>query len=77
LVAAESERREQTRLDFTALLSLSSQKLNELVKTIDLARSGHLDQALAIVRTSKGKELMDQIRARATDIEKLPITHYW
>jgi CHASE3 domain sensor protein len=65
-----SDPREQTRLDFTALLSLSSQKLNELRKTVDLARSGHLDQALEIVRTSKGKDLMDQIRARAADIEQ-------
>jgi CHASE3 domain sensor protein len=65
-----SDPREQTRLDFTALLSLSSQKLNELRKTVDLARSGHLDQALEIVRTSKGKDLTDQIRARAADIEQ-------
>jgi PAS domain S-box-containing protein len=62
--------REQPRSDFAALLSLSSQKLNELGKTVDLARSGRLDQALEIVRTSKGKDLMDQIRARAADIEQ-------
>jgi CHASE3 domain sensor protein len=31
--------REQTRLDFAALLALSAQKLNELSKTVDLARS--------------------------------------
>jgi PAS domain S-box-containing protein len=61
---------EQSRLDFTALLLLSSQKLNELGKTVDLARAGHLDQALEILRTSKGKELMDQIRARAAHIEQ-------
>jgi PAS domain S-box-containing protein len=60
--------RDQTRLDFAALLSLASQKLNELGRTVDLARSGHLDQALEIVRTNKGKDLMDQIRARVADI---------
>jgi adenylate cyclase len=35
---------EKARFDFTALQSLSSQKLNELGKTVNLARTGHLAQ---------------------------------
>jgi PAS domain S-box-containing protein len=62
--------REQTRSVFTALASLSSRKLNELSTTVELARGGHLDQALEIVRSNKGKDLMDQIRAGAADIQQ-------
>ena len=42
---------------------LSEEKFNELSATIDLRRAGKTDEALALVRTDHGKNLMDQIRA--------------
>lgn len=37
---------DETSPDFNQFVSLSFEKLDELRKTVDLARSGHLDQAL-------------------------------
>ncbi len=38
-------------------------KMAELQQTIDLARAGHGEEALTIVRTDSGKQLMDDARA--------------
>jgi signal transduction histidine kinase len=46
-----------------ALTRVSAQKLAELEETVELARAGHRDQALEIVRSDRGKNLMDQARA--------------
>lgn len=43
-------------------------KLAELSETIELAREGRRDDAIAIVRTDRGKEVMDQARARFDDV---------
>ncbi|MFC1672866.1 diguanylate cyclase [Pseudomonadota bacterium] len=39
-----------------------SQKFAELARTIELARQGHRDQALAIVESNEGKQIMDALR---------------
>jgi signal transduction histidine kinase len=48
---------------FDTLSDLIGQKLAELDDTIAKAKAGRRDDALAIVRTDKGRELMDQARA--------------
>ncbi len=45
------------------LTSLLRQKQSELDQTIDLVKAGDRDAALAIVRTDRGRDLMDQSRA--------------
>ncbi|GAA0741754.1 response regulator [Ideonella azotifigens] len=44
------------------LQQITTDKLDELAESIALKRSGHADQALALVRTSRGKAAMDQLR---------------
>jgi PAS domain S-box-containing protein len=44
------------------LKPLIHEKLAELQQTISLRRSGHLDQALEVVESGRGEQLMDQIR---------------
>lgn len=61
---------ERTSPDFDQLVQLTTRKLNELQKTVDLAHHGNLDQALEIVRSGEGKDQMDQIRDRAARIEE-------
>jgi CHASE3 domain sensor protein len=51
------------------LRGLTAAKIAELVSTITLKQAGKSDQALAIVRTDRGKILMDQIRALVDQIE--------
>lgn len=45
------------------LTSLLRQKQSELDQTIDLVKAGDRDAAVAIVRTDRGRDLMDQSRA--------------
>ena len=47
------------------LAALVAEKLEELARTVALARSGQREQALAVVRTDRGKVLMDELRAAA------------
>jgi CheY-like chemotaxis protein/signal transduction histidine kinase/CHASE3 domain sensor protein len=47
---------------------LVTAKISELLGTINLKRAGKSEQALEIVRTDRGKVLMDQIRALVNDI---------
>ena len=51
------------------LRPLVKDKLDELGQTIELRRSQGLDAALAIVRTDRGKALMDRIRAVCFEIQ--------
>jgi signal transduction histidine kinase len=52
-------------------------KMHELARTLDLARAGQHDAALAVLRTDRGKHDMDTIRAVFTDLahrEQVAIT---
>ncbi|HEY3593049.1 MAG TPA: diguanylate cyclase, partial [Polyangiaceae bacterium] len=44
---------------------LAETKMAELSKTIDLRRQGRTDEALAIIRSGRGRELMEAIRTEA------------
>jgi signal transduction histidine kinase len=48
--------------DVARLTDLTDAKLAELQKTIDLYDAGQRDEALRLVNTNKGRELMDQAR---------------
>jgi methyl-accepting chemotaxis protein len=52
--------KQQKRID--AAEPLVASKLAELKQTIDLRRSGNLDEAVKLVRGAEGKRLMDEIR---------------
>jgi CheY-like chemotaxis protein len=58
---------QQQRLD--QLQSLISAKLPELLSTITLKRAGKSEEALAILRTDRGKVLMDRIRALVAEMQ--------
>lgn len=60
-----NQRQNLDRLD-----ELMGDKLAELQLTVDLTQSGHYDQALAVVKTNRGKEYMDQIRVTVAAIER-------
>ena len=47
-----------------ALQGVISAKLDELAQTVTLAKAGHHDEAIAIIRTDIGRNLMLDIRAR-------------
>ncbi len=51
------------------LQELVSQKLDELGETVELRRSGKAEAALAVVRSDRGKDLMDRIRNGFAQIE--------
>jgi len=53
----------------SALDPLISAKLQELKETIDLRTSAGFDAARKVVLTDKGKQVMDGIRAKLTEIE--------
>lgn len=52
------------------LRPLVNDKLDELNQTIELRRSQGFDAALAVVRTDRGKTVMDQIRAVCGEIQQ-------
>ena len=52
----------QQQEDIKQLRKLSGDKLNKLQETINLAREGKHDQALQVIRTDRGKAIMDDIR---------------
>jgi len=67
-IGAQPNRLEQKqRVD--RLRPLVKSKLDELSETIDLRRSQGPDAALAVVRTDRGKAVMDQIRDGCAEIE--------
>jgi PAS domain S-box-containing protein len=51
------------------LRSLVKGKMDELRETIDLRRIQGFDAALAVVRTNRGRELMDRIRGVCSEIQ--------
>ncbi len=44
-------------------------KMAELARTVALANDGHADQAIAIVRTNQGRDLMHRIRTQIDDFD--------
>jgi signal transduction histidine kinase len=58
----------EIRSDLVRLRTLSSEKMAELGETVDLFRQGHHDQAMALVRTDRGIDVMDQARRILTVI---------
>lgn len=55
--------------ELTRIRALAREKVTELARTVTLERAGHREQALAIVRTNEGKQLMDAERAGLTAIK--------
>jgi signal transduction histidine kinase len=53
----------QAEAAMTSLGEAIRQKIGEMEETIALARAGQVEQAIEIVRTDRGKALMDQSRA--------------
>lgn len=51
------------RLALDALRPLIQTKLDELAETVELKKSGKAEQALVIVKSDRGKDLMDRIRS--------------
>ncbi len=51
-----------------AIDTLAHQKLAELEATIDLKQAGRGDEALALVRTDKGKQVMDNLNNEVADL---------
>ena len=56
------------RPETDALAEVAEQKINELEQTVALAQSGDAAGALAIVKTDRGKLLMDEARIRVARI---------
>jgi CheY-like chemotaxis protein/CHASE3 domain sensor protein len=52
-----------------SLQALSADKMDEIGETVALRRSGDSDRALALVRTDRGKNLMDGIRGVVDEME--------
>ncbi len=52
-----------------ALQRFINEKMTELEQTIDLRRAGKTQAALELVRTDRGKELMDRVRATVAEME--------
>jgi signal transduction histidine kinase len=53
----------QAEAAMTQLADSITQKIDEMEETITLARAGQVEQAVEIVRSDRGKALMDQTRA--------------
>ncbi|MEO8004572.1 MAG: response regulator [Betaproteobacteria bacterium] len=52
-----------------ALQRFINEKMTELEQTIELRRAGKTQAALDLVRTDRGKELMDRVRATVAEME--------
>ena len=59
----------EKRAVVTQMILLAEAKLDELARTIALARDGQFDAALALVRTDEGKDLMAEFRALVSQLE--------
>jgi signal transduction histidine kinase len=59
----------ESRVDH--LRELAEGKAAELQRTIVMARTGRLGQALGVVRSNEGKAAMDAFRAEAADIDEI------
>ncbi len=80
LAAGQIDRYLQTMMEYAAgdphqqaqvaaLGRLAHQKLDELAKTIALARSGHADDARVLVLSNVGLSVMDDIRVQVREME--------
>src|SRR5665213_1424020 len=67
LVLTAGSPEQQQRVD--QLQGLVSADLDQLLNTINLKRAGKSQEALAIVRTDRGKVLMDRIRALVGEMQ--------
>ena len=56
------------------LRELGETKLSELQRTVDMARTGRLGQALGVVRSNEGKAAMDAFRTEALAIDEVTQT---
>jgi CHASE3 domain sensor protein len=65
LMANRSE--QMRRLD--VLESIAAQKMSELSETINVRHAGQVDAALAVVRSDRGKNYMDRIRAAVVEMD--------
>jgi signal transduction histidine kinase/CheY-like chemotaxis protein/CHASE3 domain sensor protein len=61
--------RPQQRKRLEALESLADQKMSELRQTVDLRRAGQTSASLTVVRSDRGKVLMDRVRAVIGDMD--------
>ncbi len=52
------------------LRALASEKLKELAATVQLAKTGDVKAALAVVRSNRGMEIMERIRSAAAAMQK-------
>ena len=59
----------QQQAALTQIEELAAAKLELLEQTIALRRAGNAEAALAIVRTGRGKDLMDSVQALAGELE--------
>ncbi len=57
------------RLRLEQVRSFASEMMNELQATVNLRRQGQGDEALAVVRTGRGRATMDRLRALVGQIE--------
>ena len=55
-------------LQLTAIQRLAAQKLSFIHSTDDLRRAGRFEEALTLVSSLRGKELMDQVRVRCQEM---------
>jgi len=65
LAAFASERFEGSSAGLARIRTLADAKMAELAETIALRRSGRTEEALEVMRTGRGRALMDEIRAAA------------
>lgn len=54
--------------DVNRLRTQIDHKYHELLETINLAKKGNLEGALAVVKSDKGKQLMDEIRGTTSQV---------
>ncbi|QJR82313.1 histidine kinase [Alteromonas pelagimontana] len=66
--ALASDLPEQTR-QVDQLLELSKVKLNELIRTVEIARAGNVDEAINIVQSNVGLQLYDRFQSLFRNID--------
>lgn len=54
--------------DLEALSALAKQKMAELQQTVDTYKAGKIEEALAVVRSDRGRDLMEKTRAKLDPI---------
>lgn len=59
---------EQNRYVCSHASALITEKLAEMERTVQLAQSGHVEEALAVVRTNRGLQLTREIEAALSDL---------